>query len=129
MDLLIDTHAIIWFITDNNKLPVNTKKLIENNDNNCYVSLATYWEVGIKYSLGRLDLNTDLESIFKIIEDTGFEILPITTNHILKNANLEFHHQDPFDRIIIAQAITENLVVISKDSQFDKYEIKLIWNK
>ncbi|MCD4694942.1 MAG: type II toxin-antitoxin system VapC family toxin [Bacteroidales bacterium] len=129
MDLLVDTHAIIWFITDSGKLPINSKKIIKDTKNNCYVSLATYWEIGIKHSLGRLDLKTDLESIFNLIEDTGFELLPITTNHILKNADLEFHHQDPFDRIIIAQAIIENLTIVSKDNQFDKYKIKLVWEK
>ena len=95
MDLLIDTHAVIWFITDNNRLPTKTKHLIENKRNNCFISMATFWEIAIKYSIGRLDLNSDLDNIFKIIEDTGFEILPITTIHILENANLKFHHQDP----------------------------------
>ena len=129
MDLLIDTHAIIWFITDSAKLPMKTKQIIENKGNNCYVSLATYWEIAIKHSLGRLVLISDLETIFKIIEETGIELLPITTKHILKNANLEFYHQDPFDRIIIAQALIENLTIISKDNQFDKYKIQLIWDK
>jgi PIN domain nuclease of toxin-antitoxin system len=129
MDLLIDTHALIWFITDNDKLPIKTKQLIENKENNCYVSIATYWEIGIKNSIGRLDLHSDLESIFQIIEETGFETLPITKNQILKNANLEFHHQDPFDRIIIAQSITEKMTVITKDSQFENYNVPIIWKK
>ena len=129
MNFLIDTHAVIWFITDNAKLPLKIKQIIEDKKNSCYVSLATYWEIAIKHSLGRLILNSDLEAIFKIIEETGIELLPITTKHILENANLEFYHQDPFDRIIIAQAMIENLTVISKDNQFDKYKIQLIWKK
>jgi len=100
MNLLVDTHALIWFITDNNKLPINTKKFIESNDNDCYVSIATFWEIGIKNSIGRLDLNSDLQKIFQLIEESGFDILPITTNHILQNADLKLYHQDPFDRII-----------------------------
>ncbi len=128
MNLLIDTHAIIWFITDDKKLPSKTKQLIEDRKNNCFISLATFWEIAIKYSIGRLDLNADLEKIFQIIEDTGFEILPISTTHILENATLEFHHQDPFDRLIIAQALIENLTVVSKDNQFKKYKVELIWN-
>ena len=127
MDLLIDTHAVIWFITDNNRLPTKTKHLIENKRNNCFISMATFWEIAIKYSIGRLDLNSDLDNIFQIIEDTGFEILPITTIHILENANLKFHHQDPFDRLIIAQAIIEGLLIVSKDNQFKKYNVELIW--
>ena len=116
MNLLVDTHALIWFITDDDKLPIKTKQIIENKENNCYVSIGTYWEIGIKYSIGRLDLNSDLESVFQIIEKTGFDTLPITTNQILKNATLEFHHQDPFDRIIIAQAMIEKMSIITKDS-------------
>ena len=129
MNLLIDTHALIWFITDNDKLPLKTKQIIENKENNCYVSIATYWEIGIKNSIGRLDLNSDLETIFQIIEETGFETLPITTNQILRNANLEFHHQDPFDRIIIAQSLTEKMTIITRDSQFEDYNVPIIWKK
>ncbi len=129
MNLLIDTHALIWFITDNDKLPLKTKQIIENKENNCFVSIATYWEIGIKNSIGRLDLKSDLVTIFQIIEETGFETLPITTNQILRNANLEFHHQDAFDRIIIAQSLTEKMTIITKDSQFENYNVPIIWKK
>ncbi len=129
MNLLIDTHALIWFITDNDKLPLKTKQIIENKENNCYVSIATYWEISIKKSIGRLDLHSDLETIFQIINETGFETLPITTNQILRNANLEFHHQDPFDRIIIAQSLVENMTIITRDSQFENYNVPIIWEK
>jgi len=129
MNLLVDTHALIWFITDNNKLPINTKKFIESKDNDCYVSIATFWEIGIKNSIGRLDLNSDLQKIFQIIEESGFDILPITTNHILQNADLELYHQDPFDRIIIAQAIVEKMTIITKDTQFKNYNIPIVWER
>lgn len=128
MNLLIDTHAVIWFITEDSKLPLKTKKIIENTENNCFVSIATYWEIAIKHSLGRLNLDTELENIFRIIEKTGFEILPITTNQILINAGLPHHHQDPFDRIIVAQAIHDDLKIVSKDGQFKKYQVSLIWD-
>lgn len=129
MNLLIDTHALIWFITNNDKLPDKTKEIIENKENDCFVSIATYWEIGIKNSIGRLNLNADLKSVFKIIEETGFDSLPITTNQILQNAVLPFHHQDPFDRIIIAQAITEKMTIVTKDSQIENYEAPTIWEK
>jgi PIN domain nuclease of toxin-antitoxin system len=129
MNLLVDTHALIWFITDNNKLPINTRKFIESNDNDCYVSIATFWEIGIKNSIGRLDLNSDLQKIFQIIEESGFDILPITTSHILQNADLELYHQDPFDRIIIAQAIVEKMTIITIDSEFNKYNIPIMWER
>jgi len=129
MNLLVDSHALIWFITDNNKLPINTKKFIESNDNDCYVSIATFWEIGIKNSIGRLDLNSDLQKIFRIIEESGFDILPITTNHILQNADLELYHQDPFDRIIIAQAMVEKMTIITKDTQFKNYNTPIVWER
>jgi PIN domain nuclease of toxin-antitoxin system len=68
MDLLLDTHAVIWFITEDSKLPLKTKKIIENIDNNCFVSIATYWEIAIKHSLNRLNLNSDLENIFMLLK-------------------------------------------------------------
>jgi PIN domain nuclease of toxin-antitoxin system len=129
MNLLIDTHAVIWFITEDSKLPLKTKQIIEDIENNCFVSIATYWEIAIKHSLNRLNLKSDLENIFNIIEKTGFEILPITTNQILLNASLPYHHHDPFDRIIIAQAIFENLKIVSKDGHFENYKVQLIWDK
>ncbi len=128
MNVLVDTHAIIWFITDNNRLSPNARKAIESPENICFVSIATFWEIGIKSSLGRLNLNTTLERIFEIIEDSGFRLLPVSIKHILNNSKLEFHHHDPFDRIIIAQAQCEQLSLISKDEKFSNYNVSLIWD-
>ena len=83
MNFLVDTHAIIWFITNDSKLPKKVLIAIQNPENTCYVSIASFWELGIKISIGRLDLNTDLENIFEIILESGFELLPITPKHIL----------------------------------------------
>ncbi|MDP2888564.1 MAG: type II toxin-antitoxin system VapC family toxin [Bacteroidota bacterium] len=129
MELLIDTHAVIWFITEDSLLPLKTKRVIENPENSCFVSIASFWEIAIKQSIGRLNLFSDLEEIFRIIENTGFELLPITTNQILINAKLPQYHQDPFDRIIIVQAICENLQIVTKDGQFETYNVSLIWEK
>ncbi|NEN24513.1 type II toxin-antitoxin system VapC family toxin [Cryomorpha ignava] len=129
MNLLLDTHTLIWFITDNEKLPQKTKTIIENKENRCFVSIATYWEIGIKNSIGRLDLKSDLKTIFNIIEETGFDAIPVTTNHILRNASLPFHHQDPFDRIIIAQAMSEKMIIVTKDSQIENYDTPTVWEK
>ncbi len=129
MDYLIDTHAVIWFITDDRQLPTKTKKLIEDSKNNCFVSVATFWEIAIKHSLGRLDLGLELEELFKLIEKRGFEILPITINHILINAKLTHHHHAPFDRLIIAQSKHENMIIVSKDQYFESYNVQLFWKK
>ncbi|SDD17800.1 type II toxin-antitoxin system VapC family toxin [Pedobacter soli] len=126
MNILLDTHIVIWFITNDTKLPKRLKRIIEDPNNKCFVSIATYWELSIKYSLGRLNLNSSIEEIFNIIEVSGFDILPITLNHILQLTTLEHHHNDPFDRLIIAQSISENLSVISIDNYFPAYKIQLI---
>ena len=127
MELLVDTHAVIWFITNDSNLPKKIKAIIEDSGNRCVVSIASLWEIGIKHSLGRLELKSDLEKIFEIVEQSGFGILPITPEHILASTKLDLHHRDPFDRIIIAQAIMEKLTIISKDAQFKSYPVKVIW--
>ncbi|MDA3892808.1 MAG: type II toxin-antitoxin system VapC family toxin [Salinivirgaceae bacterium] len=126
MNLLLDTHVVLWFITDNPKLPQNLKRIIEDESNTCFISMASLWEVGIKYSIGRLELQIKLEELFKIIEESGIQVLPISTEHILVNTTLAFIHQDPFDRLIIAQSISENLTLVSKDQYFSKYPVDLL---
>ncbi|MCF0053750.1 type II toxin-antitoxin system VapC family toxin [Dyadobacter sp. LJ53] len=118
MNLLLDTHAVIWFITDDLRLPRGTRTLLEDSANNCFVSIATLWEIAIKNSLGRLELNAKLKEIFSIIDNTGFELLPITASHILANASLPHHHHDPFDRIIIAQSIEEIYMLSRRMTSF-----------
>ena len=129
MNLLLDTHAVIWFITDDLKLPRKTRTLLEDDSNNCFISIATLWEIAIKNSLGRLELHAELNEIFGIIDKTGFELLPITASHILANANLPHHRHDPFDRIIIAQSIEENLLVVTKDEKFRNYDASIAWRR
>jgi PIN domain nuclease of toxin-antitoxin system len=129
MNILLDTHAVIWFITEDSKLPLASKRIIENPENNCFVSLATYWEMSIKHSLDRLHLQYPLARIFEIIEESGFELVPITSSHILTVSTLAFHHRDPFDRMLIGQAINEGMKIMSKDDQFGKYPSEIIWEK
>ncbi|MEZ4775546.1 MAG: type II toxin-antitoxin system VapC family toxin [Bacteroidia bacterium] len=129
MDILLDTHAVIWFITENASLPVASKEIISNPANRCFVSMATYWEMGIKYSLDRLELKNSLERIFEIIEESGFEILPITPEHVLLATQLIHYHRDPFDRMIIGQAKSEGLKIMTKDALFSNYGVDVIWEK
>lgn len=129
MNLLLDTHAVIWFITEDDQLPKKAKDLIQNTENECFVSIVSLWEMGIKHSLGRLDLNATLQKIFELIDKSGFILMPITPTHILANATLGFYHRDPFDRLIIAQAKSEELYLISGDRMFKKYPVNVLWNK
>lgn len=129
MNLLLDTHAVIWYITKDKRLPNTLKQLIDDTDNTCCVSIVSLWEMGIKYSLGKLDLKVDLEEIFVLIDESGLDLLPVTGIHILTNTTLDFHHRDPFDRLIIAQAKSEGFSIASKDEMFKNYEIQIIWGK
>ena len=128
MKLLLDTHAAIWFVTDNKQLPKSSKQLIENPENHCFISIATLWEMGIKYSLGKLKLKAELNKIFELFFDSGLILIPITPEHILTNTILPFLHRDPFDRLIIAQAKREGYTIISKDREFENYEVNLVWD-
>jgi len=127
MNLLIDTHVVIWSVTNGHQLPSSVKARLENTDNVCHVSMALLWEMSIKHSLGRLDLHVSLADIFRIVEDSGFELLPIMPAHVLRNANLAYHHHDPFDRLIIAQALCEDMSMVSKDGMFASYDVPLFW--
>ena len=127
MQLLLDTHPFIWFINGDNQLPERIKKIIADPENECFLSIASIWEIAIKTSLGKLELQSDFNKITDFLFDNDIEILPINFDHLQTLLKLEYYHRDPFDRVIISQGIAENLTVLSKDAIFDKYLIKLIW--
>lgn len=127
MRLLLDTHVILWYLSDDERLPSKVKHEITKIENVCFVSIASFWEISIKHSIGKLKLKANLTSVFDMISNSGFSVLPITSNHIIKSAELQFHHRDPFDRLLIAQTISEELTFISKDQEFAKYEVPVLW--
>jgi PIN domain nuclease of toxin-antitoxin system len=127
MELLLDTHALIWFLNGDKQLPEKSIKLINNLDIRCHVSIASIWEIAIKLSLKKLELNDRFEAISKNMRQYEIELLPITFEHIQKLLTLEFHHHDPFDRIIISQGLVEKLSIVTKDENFPKYNVKTIW--
>jgi PIN domain nuclease of toxin-antitoxin system len=129
MNLLLDTHALIWFINGDNQLPEKSIKLIKRLDNKCFVSIVSIWEIAIKLSLGKLDLHGGFDEISRILRRYEIELLPITFEHIQTLMSLDYHHRDPFDRIIISQGFVENLSIITKDENFPKYNIKIVWDK
>ena len=124
---LIDTHAFLWFIDGNKELSKTARLEIEAEGALNFKSIASLWEIAIKVSLGKLILNTNFNKINDKIIQNGFEILSITFEDTVEVSSLPFHHRDPFDRIIIAQAITNNLTLISKDEHFSKYLLKIIY--
>jgi PIN domain nuclease of toxin-antitoxin system len=128
MKLLLDTHTFIWFINGDKSLPAKTKKTIANLENSCFISIASIWEIAIKLSLKKLKLKSGFDKIAEFINENDIEILPVSFNHLQQLMELEFHHRGPFDRIIIAQSITEQLTVLTKDDNFKLYPVKIMWN-
>jgi PIN domain nuclease of toxin-antitoxin system len=122
MNLLLDTHILLWYLQDNNRLSQKYIDAIENTTNRKFVSIASLWEISIKISLGKLSI---LQSIDTFLPNE-ISILPIEINHLIHLQNLPLHHRDPFDRIIISQAIVENMQLLSDDANFPLYEIHLL---
>lgn len=127
MQYLLDTHTFLWFINGDSQLSEKARAHIENPNSNCYVSVASFWEMAIKLSLSKLELDMSFKSLFKELEKNGFSLLPITFYHTHKLTTLELHHRDPFDRIIICQALVDKLTIIGKDSYFQNYKVNQVW--
>ena len=127
MILLLDTHAFIWFVENDYSLPVASKNIIQEKSNTLFLSIVSLWEITIKVSLKKLEISRNIEEIIELIPENGFEILPIFPPHLIELSCLPFHHRDPFDRLLVAQAKSENVHFISRDEILDKYEIKRIW--
>lgn len=127
MDLLLDTHAFIWFAADNSKLPKLVKRDIEKKDNKIFLSIASLWEMAIKIKIKKLEIGFTIEQFIDLAEENGFIILPIETAHIIKLNTLKLHHRDPFDRIIAAQALNDKMHLVSADDIFDSYKVKRVW--
>jgi PIN domain nuclease of toxin-antitoxin system len=127
MKNLLDTHTFIWFLNGDKNLSITAKKYIEDIDAENYLSIVTLWEIAIKISLGKLELNIPFEKLEAYILENNFQILPILFNDFIELSNLPFHHRDPFDRLLIAQSIGNTLNLISKDSVFVEYGVAVIW--
>ncbi len=119
MKLLIDTHILLWWLTDDAKLPKNARQLISTPDNAIFVSHASLWEIQIKAMAGKLTAN--LQDIIQQLPENNFQQLPIQTNHLLTLGTLPLHHQDPFDRMLIAQASHEPMHLLTHDKHLGNY--------
>ncbi|QXU41776.1 type II toxin-antitoxin system VapC family toxin [Pedobacter sp. D749] len=127
MQLLLDTHTFIWFINGDSSLPNKIIDEIKNLKNQCFISIVSIWEIAIKCKLNKLSLNADFDRILDFLDQNQIEILPISFDHIIKLNELDFYHRDPFDRIIIAQGMSENLTILTKDQNFSFYKVKALW--
>ena len=128
MRALLDTNSFIWFISGSDRLSVNARNLIADIKNDLFLSVASLWEIAIKTSIGRLELLRPFDQLIPSqLEENAINILPIELNHLSQIIELPFHHRDPFDRLIIAQGMIEELPVISSDASFRMYPIEVIW--
>jgi len=126
--LLLDTHTFLWLAEDSPKLSSTVKILLDNEDHQLFLSTASVWEMQIKVNTGKLKLGQILSEIIAQQQQINeLKILPIKLEHIWQLKNLPLHHKDPFDRMIISQAITEDLPVLTIDSKFNQYPINTIW--
>jgi len=125
---LIDTHILLRIISDSPKISKNVRKIYLNAENTMYLSLASVWEMAIKISLGKLSINRPLgDFVNEHVLGNNIQILKIQLSHVLSIETLPFHHRDPFDRMIIAQGIEDNIPIISADTTFDLYPVKRIY--
>ncbi len=128
MNLLLDTHTFLWFIDGSARLSPSARELIEDQGNAKLVSVASLWEMGLKISLGRLELAQPFEELIPAqMRMNGFGLLPLRIPHIAKIISLPFHHRDPFDRLLVGQCLVEDLSLVSVDPAFDKYSVHRLW--
>lgn len=123
---LLDTHTLLWALFHENSLSANAKKVILD-DNDIFVSIASLWEIAIKQSIGKLEISESIETIAQICMDEDFYLLSITPSHLDYLKKLPQIHGDPFDRLIISQAVIEGLTIVTKDAIIPMYKIKTLW--
>jgi PIN domain nuclease of toxin-antitoxin system len=128
MNLLLDTHTFLWFIADSDRLSQKARALIEDESNRIYLSAASLWEIAIKVSLGKLNLSEPFETFIpEQLDVNSVELLGISVSHASRVASLPFHHRDPFDRLLAAQALTEDIPILSGDEVLDAYGVTRVW--
>lgn len=128
MIVLLDTHSFLWFIAGSPRLSPRAREVIEDPAHDKRLSIASLWEIAIKVSLGKLVVNEPVERFLPAqLEENGIEPLPIRTAHALKVAALPFHHRDPFDRLLVAQCLTDGIPLVSTDAAFDPYGVTRWW--
>jgi len=123
MNLLLDTHVLLWWLDDHPDLSPRAKSVIADGKNLFFVSAAVIWEIRIRHALGKLEIPANFR---KVSDQQGFELLDITVDHAYAVGDLPSHHRDPFDRMLVAQAKLESLTLVTRDLRLKKYKIPLI---
>ncbi|MDP3031316.1 MAG: type II toxin-antitoxin system VapC family toxin [Rhodocyclaceae bacterium] len=126
MNLLLDTHVALWAITDSPRLPKKALELIKSPKSSVWISAATIWEIAIKHSLGRGDMPVSSQDALRYFRDSGYGFLPVEPEHAAAVEDLPAHHADPFDRILVAQALVEPMRLITHDAMVARYSNTII---
>ncbi len=127
MKLLLDTHALLWYLTAPEKLPAAAHRAIRSAENGVYASLASAWEISIKVALGKLEF--DAQGLAQALPAVGVEPLSIRLQHTAQVAELPRHHGDPFDRMLVAQALCESMILVSRDRELRRYGVRMLWKE
>ena len=124
MKFLLDTHALLWWLADDSQLGRQARELVEDPGNDVLVSMVSLWEIAVKTRIGKLQ--ADIKEITDAVQQEGFTLLDIGRTHLLTLAGLPMHHRDPFDHLLIAQAITEDATFISEDQNSARYPVRMV---
>jgi PIN domain nuclease of toxin-antitoxin system len=128
MNLLLDSHTFVWWRDETQKLSPTAFAEISNSNNSVFLSVVTVWELQIKIALNKFTIKGTLENAVKDEQqNNGFQVLSVLLSHALYLENLPLHHKDPFDRLLISQAIVENMTLVTTDPEFAKYQANLLW--
>lgn len=128
MKLLLDTHAFIWFVNGDPQLSAQARQLIEDSQNQKWLSIASIWEMAIKINIGKLKLSHPLpEFLERYAAGNGIMLLSIRLPHVLTQETLPLHHRDPFDRLLAAQSLSESMPIVSIESLLDPYGVQRLW--
>lgn len=128
MRLLLDTHTAIWLLEGSPNLNPSARDLLETTENRLYLSIVSFWEIAIKLGLGKLELQYQFEELPNLLMQLKIEILPITFEHTRRYIDLPLHHRDPFDRMLVAQAISNSFIIVSQDAKLDPYPVQRFWS-
>jgi len=126
LNILLDTHVALWAITDSPKLPKKARELIQSPKSSIWISAATVWEIAIKHGLGRGDMPVSGQGALRYFQESGYQFLPVEPEHAAAVEELPAHHADPFDRILVAQAIVEPMRLITHDPMVARYSDTII---
>jgi PIN domain nuclease of toxin-antitoxin system len=127
MEVILDSHALLWWFNDPQRLSKRANSILTNTDNTVLVSAAVAWELSIKVNLGKLDALALLTGLTQRLQKEGFTELSVTIEHATRAGLLPLHHRDPFDRLLVAQAQDLGIPIVSEDDLLDRYDVKRVW--